>query len=71
MNRWQIAFTVFGIVSTVVLALFPPQFVTGTHVRYLFVSTGLPIDWFRLFLWFVAILCVTGLGVAVNKEEHH
>jgi hypothetical protein len=54
-----------------VLALFPPQFVTGTHVRYLFVSTGLPIDWFRLFLWFVAILCVTGLGVAVNKEEHH
>jgi len=70
MNKWQITFLVFGIVAAAVLILFPPQIMTNSSVKFLFIAEGFPIDWLKLFLWIVGILFVTGLGIAINKEEH-
>jgi len=58
------------VIATAVLFLFPPQFVSNTTVKFLFFGYRYPVDWLRLFLWFLGILFVTGLGIAVNKEEH-
>jgi len=69
-NRWQITFLAFGIIATVLIILFPPQFVTNSTVRFEFIGAGYPIDWLRLFLWFLGVLFVTALGISVNKEEH-
>ena len=70
MNRWQKLFLVFGIIATVVLVVFPPQIVFKDTVRFLPITYGHPIEWLRLFLWFLAIFFVTGLGMAINKDEH-
>ena len=70
MNKWQISFLVFGLLATIVLVLFPPQFLTDRTVRFLFIGSGHPVDWLRFFFWFLAIFFVTGLGIAINKEEH-
>ena len=70
MNKWQKLFLIFGIVATAVLVIFPPQIVFKSTVRFLPITHGHPIDWLRLFLWFLAIIFVTGLGMAINKEEH-
>ena len=70
MNRWQKVFGVFGIIATVVLFTFPPQMVSRMTVRFLPITYGYPVDWLRLFMWFVAIVFVTGLGIAINKGEH-
>ncbi len=70
MNRWQIVFLVFGLIAAAMLFLFPPQMISSDTVRFLPVTDGFPIDWLRLFLWFVAIIFVAGLGIAINKTEH-
>ena len=70
MNKWQKIFAVFGIVATAVLTFFPPQIVFKDNVRFLPITYGFPIEWIHFFLWFLAIVFVTGLGIAINKEEH-
>ena len=70
MNVWQKIFCVFGIVATIVLGIFPPQIIPNSAVQFMVVTKGYAIDWFRLFLWFCAIVIITGLGIAINKEEH-
>jgi len=70
MNRWQKVFAVFGVVAITVLFVFPPQIVNKNNIKFLPFWEGNPIDWLRLFLWFVAIVFVTGLGMAINKVEH-
>lgn len=70
MNRWQIFFLVFGVVAIIAVAVFPPQFVTSSMVRFQYFGEGYPIDWLRLFLWVVGIVFIAGLGFAVNKQEH-
>ena len=70
MNKWQKMFGVFGVVATAALFIFPPQIVSSDNVRFLFITEGYPIDWLKLFLWFLGIVFVTGLGIAINKEEH-
>ncbi len=71
MNTWQKSFLTFGVIATAALFLFPPQITPNRDVLFLYVMNRLPVDWLRLFLWFLGILLVTGLGVAVNKEEHN
>jgi len=70
MNLWQKVFLGLGVLALAVVCLFPPQIVGSRSVMFMPVMDGYPIDWFRLFLWIVAILFITGLGVAVNKSEH-
>lgn len=70
MNKWQKIFLVIGLLASVVLFCFPPQIVSSMTVKFLPITYGYPIDWLRLFLWFCAIFFVTGLGIAINKEEH-
>ena len=61
---------VFGIAATVALILFPPQIVFKDNVRILPITYGYPVEWMHFFLWFLAIVFVTGLGIAINKDEH-
>jgi len=70
MNRWQVVFLVLGIVAAAMLFLFPPQMISDDTIRFLPITDGFPIDWLKLFLWFLAIVFITGLGVAINKSEH-
>ena len=70
MNKWQKMFIAFGVVAVSLLFSFPPQIISRGITRFMFVGSGHTIDWLRLFLWFIAILFVTGLGMAINKEEH-
>jgi hypothetical protein len=70
MNIWQKIFLAFGVVSVLIVCVFPPQIVTRESVQFLPVTYGYRIDWFRLFLWIVAIVFVTGLGIVANKTEH-
>ena len=70
MNRWQIMFLVVGIVASAMLFVFPPQFISRSTVKFSLITDGYPIDWFQLFMWFIAIVFMTGLGIAINKEEH-
>lgn len=70
MNRWQILFLCFGSVALATLIVFPPQYVTDSMVRFQFIGEGLPIDWIRMFLWAIGIVFVSGLGIAINKQEH-
>lgn len=70
MNRWQKVFCVLGVIATVVLIVFPPQIVSRNTVKFLLITYGYPVDWLKFFLWFLAIVFVTGLGIAINKEEH-
>jgi len=70
MNLWQKVFLILGIISTILLILFPPQITLSKDIRFLLITRGYPIDWLRFFLWFVAIFFVTGLGIAANKGEH-
>ena len=70
MNKWQIIFIVFGILATVLLFVFPPQIISQGTVKFLIFNSDYPIDWLRLFLWILAVIFITGLGVAINKEEH-
>ena len=71
MNIWQKTFLAFGIISCLIVCVFPPQVVTSQSVRFMPITYGHPIDWFRLFLWLVAIIFVSGLGIAANKSEHY
>ena len=70
MNLWQRAFLALGIVACVIVCAFPPQVISSQSVRFLPITYGYPIDWFRLFLWLVAIVFVTSLGIIANKSEH-
>ena len=70
MNKWQKIFAFFGIAATSVLILFPPQVVFKDNVRFLPITYDYPIEWMHFFLWFLAIIFVTVLGIAVNKDEH-
>ena len=70
MNRWQKVFLLVGIVATSMLFVFPPQFVSKSTVKFSLITDAYPVDWLQLFLWFLAIVFVTGLGIAINKEEH-
>ena len=70
MNKWQKIFTLFAAVAIVILFVCPPQYVTDGSVKFLPITYGHPVDWFRLFMWILAVLFVCGLGVAINKEEH-
>ncbi|HDY88431.1 MAG TPA: hypothetical protein ENH82_10030 [bacterium] len=70
MNKFQIIFLTIGILAVLFLIVFPPQITMSKAVKFLPITYGYPIDWLRLFLWFVGIIFVTGLGVAANKSEH-
>lgn len=70
MNTWQKIFLGIGIVSLILLGVFPPQVIGRGTVQFTFIGDGYPIDWFRLFLWVVAIALFTALGVGANKQEH-
>ena len=70
MNKWQKIFCGLGAISTVVLIVFPPQVVSKSTVEFRIITSGYPIDWLRLFMWFLGIVFVTGLGLAINKDEH-
>ena len=70
MNIWQKLFLLIGIIAASLLLIFPPQFVPGGRVRFLLITDGHPIDWLQLFMWLVAVVFVTGLGIAINKQEH-
>jgi hypothetical protein len=70
MNKWQKMFCGFGIVATILLSLFPPQIIPPDSVRFMFITQEYTTDWLRYFLWLCVILLITGLGIAINKEEH-
>ncbi len=70
MNKWQKAFLGFGVLASLIVCVFPPQLMSSHSVKFLPITYGFPIDWFRLFLWLVAIIFVTALGIAANKGEH-
>ncbi len=70
MNNWQKIFLAFGIVATAILIVFPPQIVSKMTVKFLPITYGYPVDWLKLFLWFLAVVFVAGLGIAINKGEH-
>ena len=70
MNIFQKLFLILGIIAIIVLMAFPPQITMSKAVRFLPITFGYPIDWFRFFLWFVAIVFVAVLGIAANKSEH-
>lgn len=70
MNRWQKLFITLGILAELFLFTFPPQIMMGNSVHFMLITYSYPIDWLVLFLWFAGIVLVTGLGVAVNKDEH-
>lgn len=74
MNKWQKAFLGFGVLASLIVCVFPPQLMSSHTVRFLpvtyAINYGYPIDWFRLFIWLVAIIFVTALGIAANKGEH-
>ncbi|MBN1290854.1 MAG: hypothetical protein JXB48_03365 [Candidatus Latescibacteria bacterium] len=70
MNTWQKIFLGMGILFIVTLCVFPPQIISKQSVQFLPITYGYPVDWFRLFLWLVVIIFVTGLGIATNKTEH-
>lgn len=70
MNKWQIAFLTVGILALLTLIVFPPQITMSKSVKFLPITYGNPIDWFRFFLWFVGIVFVTVLGIGANKSEH-
>jgi len=69
-NRFQKIFLILGILAELFLFAFPPQITMGNSVRFMLVTYGYPIDWLVLFLWFAGIMLITGLGIAVNKDEH-
>ena len=71
MNIWQKAFLVFGVLAGIIVCVFPPQIVSSHSVKFLPITYGYPIEWFRLFLWIVAIIFVTAIGIAANKSEHY
>ena len=70
MNLWQKIFLTLGIVSALVICVFPPQLISSRSVKFMPITYGYPIDWFRLFLWLVAIVFVASLGIMANKGEH-
>jgi hypothetical protein len=70
MNNWQKTFLSLGIVAEIFLFAFPPQITMVNNVHFMLITYGYPIDWLVLFLWFAGIALVTGLGIAVNKDEH-
>ena len=70
MNIWQKIFLTLGVLCTAIICVFPPQIVSKQSVKFLPVTYGYPVDWFRLFLWLIATIFITGLGIAANKSEH-